>query len=130
MRWGIVGGVFEYLFLLITFGAYIFMLVWIVIDLFRDRKLAGGWKAVWIVFLVFVPFITALVYLIARGSGMADRAEAREEKAPEYTAAEVHAVSFANPADEITKAQALVDQGVITPGEFDALKAKALGKKF
>ena len=69
MRWSIFGGVFEYLFLLITFSAYIFMLVWIVIDLFRDQKLNGWFKALWIVFLVFVPFITALVYLIARGSG-------------------------------------------------------------
>ena len=130
MRWSIFGGVFEYLFLLITFSAYIFMLVWIVIDLFRDQKLNGWFKALWIVFLVFVPFITALVYLIARGSGMADRAQQRPEKAPEYSDEYVRSVSFANPADEIAKAKALVDQGIITPGEFDALKAKALGKKF
>lgn len=130
MRWSIFGGVFEYLFLLITFSAYIFMLVWIVIDLFRDHKLNGWFKALWIVFLVFVPFITALVYLIARGSGMADRAQQRPEKAPEYSDAYVRSVSFANPADEIAKAKALVDQGIITPGEFDAIKAKALGSRF
>jgi len=130
MRWSIFGGVFEYLFLLITFGAYIFMLTWIVIDLFRDHKLNGWWKALWIVFLVFVPFITALVYLIARGAGMSDRAQQRPEKAPEYSDAYVRSVSFANPADEIAKAKALVDQGVLTPGEFDALKAKALGSRF
>lgn len=130
MRWSIVGGVFEYLFLLITFGAYIFMLTWIVIDLFRDHRLNGWWKALWIVFLVFVPFLTALVYLIARGAGMADRAQRRPERAPELSEAEVRSVSFANPADEIAKAKALVDQGVLTPGEFDALKAKALGSRF
>jgi predicted PurR-regulated permease PerM len=130
MRWGIVGGVFEYLFLLITFGAYIFMLTWIVIDLFRDHKLNGWWKALWIVFLVFVPFLTALVYLIARGAGMADRAQQRPEKAPELSEAEVRSVSFANPADEIAKAKALLDRGILTAGEFDALKAKALGSRF
>ena len=130
MRWSIFGGVFEYLFLLVVFGAYLFMLIWIVIDLFRDRALSGWWKAVWIVFLVFVPFLTALVYLIARGAGMADRARERPEQAPEYSDEYVRSVSFANPAHEIESAKALLDRGVLTPGEFDALKAKALGKKF
>ncbi|WP_411698789.1 SHOCT domain-containing protein [Conyzicola sp.] len=130
MRWDIFGGVFEYLFLLVVFGAYLFMLIWIVLDLFRDRALGGLAKAIWLVFLVFVPFVTALVYLIARGSGMADRAQARPEQAPEYSEEYVRSVSFASPADEIAKAKALVDQGILTPGEFDALKAKALGEKF
>ncbi|GAB3604793.1 hypothetical protein GCM10027413_02020 [Conyzicola nivalis] len=130
MRWDIFGGVFEYLFLLVVFGAYLFMFIWIVYDLFRDRTLGGWAKAVWLVFLVFVPFLTALVYLIARGAGMADRARARPEQAPEYSDEYVRSVSFANPAAEIAKAKTLLDQGILSAGEFDALKAKALGKKF
>ncbi len=58
-----------------VFVAYMFALFSIVVDLFRDRKLNGWWKAVWLIFLIFVPFLTALVYLIARGRGMAERSD-------------------------------------------------------
>ena len=56
------------------FVIWIWILFTIISDLFRDHELSGWWKAVWVVFLVFIPFLTALVYLIARGSGMRDRA--------------------------------------------------------
>ena len=58
-----------------AFIAYLFALFAIIGDLFRDHKLNGWWKAVWIIFLIFVPFLTALVYLIARGPGMAERSQ-------------------------------------------------------
>ena len=58
--------------------AYIFVVALVIVDLFRDHQLAGGWKALWIVFLVFVPMLTALVYVIARGRGMAERSARRE----------------------------------------------------
>ena len=68
------GDFFWWLLWIFYFTAYIFMVFLIISDLFRDDKLNGWWKAVWIIFLVFVPFLTALVYVIARGKGMAERA--------------------------------------------------------
>ena len=67
------GDFFWYLLWIFYFTVYIFMVFLIISDLFRDHKLNGWWKAVWIIFLIFVPFLTALVYVIARGTGMAER---------------------------------------------------------
>jgi hypothetical protein len=122
--------VFWFYFWIFAYVAYLIVLVYIIIDVFRDHTLNGWLKAVWILFLVFVPWITSLVYLIARGKGMAERSRERRPQAVEYSDEEVRAVSFASPTDEIAKAQALRDQGVISDGEFEALKAKALGNKF
>ena len=122
--------VFWFYFWIFAYVAYLIVLVYIIIDVFRDNTLNGWLKAVWILFLVFVPWITSLVYLIARGKGMAERSRERRPQAVEYSDEEVRAVSFASPTDEIAKAQALRDQGIISDGEFEALKAKALGNKF
>ncbi|RZU66704.1 phospholipase D-like protein [Microterricola gilva] len=109
-----------------AFIAYLFVLFAIVADLFRDHKLNGWWKALWIIFLIFVPFLTALVYLIARGTGMAQRqvkdAAAAQQAGEQY----IRTVAGSSPSEEISKAKALLDSGAITPGEFEALKAKAL----
>jgi hypothetical protein len=118
-------------FWIFAFTAYLFALFSIIADLFRDKELNGWWKAVWIIFLVFVPFLTALVYVIARGRGMSERSARRaHERAPEYTDEYVRSVSFSSPADEIAKAKALMDQGTLTQGEYEAIKNKALGNKF
>ena len=122
--------VFWFYFWIFAYIAYLFVLVYIIIDVFRDHTLNGWLKAVWILFLVFVPWITALVYLIDRGKGMAERSQSRRPQVVEYSDEEVRSVSFASPSDEIAKAQALRDQGIISDGEFEALKAKALGNKF
>ena len=122
--------VFWFYFWIFAYIAYLFVLVYIIIDVFRDHSLNGWLKAVWILFLVFVPWITALVYLIARGKGMAERSRERRPQVVEYSDEEVRAMSFASPTDEIAKAKAMLDEGTITQGEFDALKAKALGAKF
>ena len=65
-----------------VFVAYLFVLFYILTDLFRDRELSGWWKALWIIFLIFMPYLTALVYIIARGRGMSERqmAAAREAR--------------------------------------------------
>src|SRR5690349_16604434 len=65
-----------------VFVAYLFVLFYILTDLFRDHQLSGWWKALWIIFLIFAPYLTALVYVIARGKGMAERQQAyiRETK--------------------------------------------------
>ncbi|QNE34926.1 SHOCT domain-containing protein [Leifsonia shinshuensis] len=111
-----------------AFVAYLFALFAIIGDLFRDHKLNGWWKAVWIIFLIFVPFLTALVYLIARGRGMAERN--MKEAVDTQAAVDAHireVTSTSSPADEIAKAQALLDSGAISQDEFAHLKARALG---
>lgn len=111
--------------------AYLFVLIYILADIFRDKSLSGGFKALWIVAMVFFPFVTAVVYLIARGVGMNERAAASANtEILSEDRSKIRAQSYADPQAEIAKAAALRDQGVITPGEFDAIKAKAEGKKF
>ena len=111
-----------------VFIAYLMMLFSIIGDLFRDQKLSGWWKAVWIIFLIFVPFLTALIYLIARGNGMAERSqrEARQLQAATDDYIRHTAGSAPSAADEIAKAKGLLDTGAITQAEFDGLKAHAL----
>ena len=104
--------------------AYLVVLFQVVMDLFRDRDLSGWAKAAWI----FFPVLTALIYLIARGQGMAERnlasAQAAQSDAENY----IRSVSAgaASPADEIARAKALLDAGSINQDEYEALKAKAL----
>ncbi len=121
---------FWFFFWTFAYVAYLMVLVYIVIDIFRDHSLNGWLKAVWIIFLVFLPWLTGLVYLIARGSGMAERSQRKQVEYESRTAEEYRQISFASPSEEIAKAQALRDQGVISDGEFEAIKAKALGSKF
>ncbi len=109
-----------------VFVSYLFALFAIIGDLFRDHKLSGGWKAVWIFFLIFFPIITALVYLIARGGGMGQRAAAQ---AQQYKSAQddyIKQVAGTSPSEEIAKAKALLDAGTITPAEYETIKAKVL----
>lgn len=113
-----------------AFVAYLMVLFTILADLFRDQKLNGWWKAVWVIFLIFVPWLTALVYLIARGRGMAERNAEQRQTVPEDTDYGLHPVASTNPASDIAQAKDLLDKGVITSNEFDALKAKALGQRF
>ena len=109
-----------------AFVAYLMVLFWILGDLFRDRALSGWWKAVWIVLLIFIPWMTALVYLIARGRGMSERALVAQQEAKEQTDAYIQSVAGKSATDQIADARALLDSGTITAQEFEALKAKAL----
>lgn len=110
-----------------VFFAYLMVLFMIVADIFRDKELNGFLKAVWILFLVFVPFVTALVYLIARGRSMSARSAASAQQAREETDTYIRTVAATpSAADEIAKAQGLLDSGSITQSEFDGLKARAL----
>lgn len=108
------------------FFAYLIVLFQIIGDLFRDRALSGWWKAVWVVFLIVFPFLTALVYLIARGNGMAERQLQAVQRAKVETDAYIREVATKSPAEHIADAKVLLDQGVISQAEFDTLKAKAL----
>lgn len=109
-----------------VFVSYLFALFAIIADLFRDHKLSGWWKAVWVFFLIFFPIVTALVYLIARGQGMGRR---QVEAAQAYKSAQddyIKSVVGTSPADQIAQAKSLLDAGAISPAEFETLKAKAL----
>ena len=109
------------------FVAYLMVLFQVVADLFRDRELSGWWKAVWIIFLIFLPVLTALVYLIARGRGMAQRQLEGAARAQQDAESYIRQVAAPpSPADQITSAKALLDAGTIAPAEFERLKAKAL----
>lgn len=109
-----------------VFVAYLFVLFQIVSDLFRDHELGGGSKALWILGLIFLPMLTALVYIVARGRGMAERQRAALQRAKSDTDAYIRHVAGKSPAEQIADAKALLDAGTITADEFARLKAKAL----
>ena len=119
-------GVLWTLFSIFIFVAYLMVLFSIISDIFRDHKLAGGWKALWIVALLFVPLITALVYLIARGKGMAERQNEAVRASQTAASDWVTQNAATGPAGEIAAAKSLLDSGAISQEEFDALKKKAL----
>jgi len=112
-----------------VFTCYLIVLFQVFGDLFRDRDLSGWWKAVWIIFLIIAPFLSLLIYVIARGRGMAERRQEvlgggrRDEEV--YVPPPVMKID--NPAGQIAQAQQLLDSGTITQTEFDQLKQKALG---
>lgn len=108
------------------FVAYLIIMFQIVVDLFRDHELGGGAKVLWVIGLIFLPVLTAIVYIIARGSGMAGRQRASIQRAKEDTDAYIKGVAGRSPAADIAEAKALLDAGTITPAEFEKLKAKAL----
>lgn len=108
------------------FVIWIWILFTIIADLFRDHELSGWWKAVWIVFLVFIPFITALVYLIARGSGMRDRTIKAQTDAKKHFDEYVREQAASSPADELHKLNDLKEKGALSQAEFDQAKAKLL----
>ena len=127
---GTLWSVFLYVFWIFAFVAFLMVLFTVLVDLFRDHQLNGWWKALWVIFLVFFPVLGVLVYLIARGRGMAERNLARQATVPEDDTWGQHLTASATPAADIQQAQTLLDQGVISPGEFDALRAKALGQRY
>jgi hypothetical protein len=108
------------------FIAYLIVLFQVVVDLFRDGEMGGGTKVLWILGLLFVPLLTALIYVLARGPGMAERQRAALRNAKADTEAYIRAVAAKSPADQIADAKALHTAGTINDDEFARLKAKAL----
>lgn len=109
------------------FFAYLVILFQILGDLFRDSTLGGWWKALWIVFLVAFPFLAALVYVVARGKGMAERQSAAARQAKSDADSYIREVAGTkSPAEQIADAKSLLGSGAITADEYAILKAKAL----
>ena len=120
----------DFLWLLIwcyLFVAYLVVLFHIAADLFRDPELGGFSKALWIIGLIVAPILVALIYLIARGRGMAERQASAARKARAETDRYIQYVA-AKPSstDQIAKAKTMLNDGTITQDEYELLKAKAL----
>lgn len=116
------------IFFVFMLVAYLLVLFQIVVDLFRDKKLGGFSKAIWIIGLLLVPFLTALIYIIFRGGGMAGRQLATIEEARKDSEAFIRSVAGTGKSsvEQIAEGKALMDAGAITAEEFAKLKAKAI----
>ena len=112
------------------FVAYLMMLFHIFTDLFRDKELGGFAKVVWVVALFIFPLLAALIYVIVRGQGMAERAMKQNRQymteQQEYIR-NVAGTSSGTTVDQLSQAKSLLDNGAISPEEFAQIKAKALG---
>ena len=114
---------------------FFFLFIWLMVlfhvfsDLFRDHSVSGVTKTLWVLFLVFLPFLAVFIYLIVRGKGMGELAAAQQQQAQQEFAGYVRnvaATSETTPTEQIAKAKELLDAGAIDQSEFDRLKAKAL----
>ena len=116
-------------FILISFAlvAYLMVILAIITDLFRDPDASGFAKAVWFLALIFLPFLTSVVYLIAKGNDMGKRQLHSAQQARDQQEAYIKQVAgSASPTDQIAQAKSMLDAGAITPAEFERLKEKAL----
>jgi predicted PurR-regulated permease PerM len=106
---------------------WIWILIWIFIDIFRSHDLSGFAKALWFLFVLFIPLIGVLVYLIVRGGSMHERAvqqaQQQDQEARQYIR---EAAGTQSPADQLSKLAELRDKGVISADEFEREKAKIL----
>jgi hypothetical protein len=110
------------------FVIWIWILITVFADIFRRRDIGGGMKAVWIIFVIILPYLGVFIYLIAEGHHMAERNAATMQSARAQQDEYIKSVAAsASPADQILQAKSLLDSGAITQAEFDGLKAKALG---
>jgi ABC-type multidrug transport system fused ATPase/permease subunit len=112
------------IFLLI---AWFWILITVIGDLFRDHETSGWAKALWVFFLIFLPFLGVLIYLIARGDGMRERAAREQAEARKHMDAYIRETAGASsPADELAKLSELKDRGAISDAEFEQAKARIL----
>ena len=113
-------------FEIFLFVIWIYILFTIIGDIFRDHEMSGWAKAVWIIFLVFIPYISMLVYLIARGSGMRERALKAQSEAKHHMDSYIQQQAHVSPADELHKLNDLKEKGALSSEEFDRAKTKLL----
>jgi hypothetical protein len=117
--------------LLLVFETFLFVVwIWIlftiITDLFRNHEMSGLAKGIWIVLLVFIPYLTALVYLIFEGGEMRERTLRAQAEARHAAGEHIRAAAGTTPADELHKLHELVEKGALTDAEFERAKAKLL----
>ncbi|MEU2256768.1 SHOCT domain-containing protein [Nocardia xishanensis] len=117
-----------YTIIVFAFVAYLIVLFQILLDLFRDHTVSGLGKTLWVIVLILLPYLSAFVYLIVRGRGMAERARQMQLEAKQSTDEYIRQVAGKSPTEQITEAKSLLDSGVITAAEFEQLKGRALGQ--
>ena len=115
------------MFIFFAWVIWIWLLITVLVDVFRQHDLSGWGKAGWTVFMIFLPLLGVLIYLISQGKGMAERS-AKEQQTYQAQAEDYikSVAAKADPADQIARGKELLDSGAITAAEFEALKQKAL----
>lgn len=121
------GNILWAIVVIFLFTAYLMVLFSVIGDLFRDHETSGWVKAIWVFFFFVAPFLSLLIYLIARGPGMQKRAmAAAQQQQQQYNEYVKSVAGQGDPAAQIAKGKELLDAGTISQEEFDAIKAKAL----
>jgi len=108
------------------FVIWIWILISIFADIFRRRDIGGGMKAIWMIFVIVLPYLGVFIYLIAEHDGMAERSMEQMKAARAQQDEYIQSVAGTSPADQVAQAKSLLDSGAITQAEFDTMKAKAL----
>ena len=120
---------FITMFWFFLFVAWLWLLISVYADVFRSDDLGGLGKALWVLFVLVLPYVGVLIYLIARGGKMQERSLAQARQARSATESYIREVAGgASTADELLKLAQLRDQGVLSPEEFEAQRAKALAQ--
>jgi hypothetical protein len=120
------GDILLTVFEVFLFVVWIWILFTIITDLFRNHEMSGWLKAAWLVVLVFIPYLTALIYLIVYGSDMRERQLRAQAEAKHQADQYIRAAAHVSPADELHKLHELVDKGALTEAEYDRAKQKLL----
>ena len=122
-----LAGVLWTMFEFFLFVIWIWILIMIFSDIFRSHDLGGWAKALWVIFIIVLPFLGVLVYLIARGGKMHEHAAKDAALQKQAFDAQVRAAAASSPADDLAKLADLKEKGVLTDAEFQAQKAKLIG---
>jgi hypothetical protein len=120
------GEILLIVFEMFLFVVWIWILFTIITDLFRNHDMSGLLKGVWIILLIFIPYITALIYLIVYGNDMRERTLRAQAEAKHQADDYIRAAAQTSPADELHKLHELVEKGALTEAEYDKAKAKLL----
>ncbi|HEV3318886.1 MAG TPA: PLDc N-terminal domain-containing protein [Solirubrobacteraceae bacterium] len=119
--------VFWTMLIFFAFVIWIWILITVLIDIFRRHDTSGFAKVLWIIFIIILPYLGVFVYLIAEHKGMTERAIKQQEAAQSQMDKYVQSVAAqTDPAEQIAKAKGLLDSGTISQAEFDQIKQKAL----
>ena len=108
------------------FFIWIWLLITVFADIFRSNDLSGGMKAFWTIFVIILPFLGILIYLIARGKKMQEHATEAAQAQDQAMRQYIQSAATSSPADEVARLAELHDKGVLSDAEFEQAKAKAL----